>query len=151
MAARQDLPQLTLPPDHGWRVGIARAVYNESVTEAMLHEAQSCLVSYGVSSDIITVPGAFEVVYVADRMLATGKYDGIVTLGCLVKGATIHDDVISHAVAQGVMALQSKYAKPVGFGIMNANSLAEAEARTWHGFDAAYAVLSGLVHAPRVP
>ena len=148
MAARQDLPRLNVPAQHGWRVGIARAVYNESVTEAMLEQAQRCLESYGVSCDVITVPGAFEVVHIADRMLATGKYDGIVTLGCLIKGATIHDEVISHAVAQGVMALQSKYAKPVGFGIMNANTLAEAEARTWHGFDAAYAVLSGLVHAP---
>jgi 6,7-dimethyl-8-ribityllumazine synthase len=148
MAARQDLPKLELPPQHDWRVGIARAIYNESVTEAMLQEAQRCLDSYGVSCDVITVPGAFEVVYIADRMLATGKYQGIVTLGCLVKGATIHDEVISHAVAQGVMALQSKYGAPVGFGIMNANTLAEAEARTWHGFDAAYAVLSGLAHAP---
>ena len=46
------------------------------------------------------------------------------------------------------MALQARYGKPVGFGIMNANTMAEAEARTWHGFDAAYAVLSGLAHAP---
>ncbi|HCH61310.1 MAG TPA: 6,7-dimethyl-8-ribityllumazine synthase [Deltaproteobacteria bacterium] len=148
MASRQALPKLDIPPHHGWRVGIVRAVYNESVTEAMLQEAQQCLESYGVDHDVITVPGAFEVVHIADRMLATGRYAGIVTLGCLVKGATIHDEVISHAVAQGAMALQSKYASPVGFGIMNANTLAEAEARTWHGFDAAYAVLSGLVHAP---
>lgn len=148
MAARQDLPRLEVPPSHGWRVGIVRAVYNESVTQAMLEQAQGCLDSYGVAHDLIAVPGAFEVVHIAERMLATGRYDGIVTLGCLIKGATIHDEVISHAVAQGVMALQSKYARPVGFGIMNANSLAEAEARTWHGFDAAYAVLSGLVHAP---
>jgi len=150
MASRQDLPKLEVPTHHGWRVGIARAVYNESVTEAMLQEAQKCLDSYGVAHDVITVPGAFEVVHIADRMLATGKYDGIVTLGCLIKGATIHDEVISHAVAQAVMALQAKYERPVGFGIMNANTLAEAEARTWHGFDAAYAVLSGLVHAPSV-
>lgn len=148
MASRQDLPALTLPAGRTWRVGIARALYNESVTEAMLVEAQRCLASYGVACDVITVPGAFEVVYIADRMLATGKYDGIVTLGCLIKGATIHDEVISHAVAQGVMALQARYGKPVGFGIMNANTMAEAEARTWHGFDAAYAVLSGLAHAP---
>jgi 6,7-dimethyl-8-ribityllumazine synthase len=148
MAARQDLPQLQVPPNHGWRVGIVRAVYNEAVTEAMLQQARACLDAYEVAHDLIAVPGAFEVVYIADRMLATGKYDGIVTLGCLIKGATIHDEVISHAVARGVMDLQTKYARPVGFGIMNANSLAEADARTWHGFDAAYAVLSALVHTP---
>jgi len=148
MASRQDLPRLEVRSNHGWRVGIVRAVYNESVTEAMLQQAQGCLDDYGVAHDLISVPGAFEVVHIADRMLATGKYDGIVTLGCLIKGATIHDEVISHAVAHGVMALQSRYGRPVGFGIMNANSLSEAEARTWHGFDAAYAVLSGLVHAP---
>ena len=144
MASRQDLPALTLPSGRAWRVGIARALYNESVTEAMLVEAQRCL---SRRADVITAPER-EVVYIADRMLATGKYDGIVTLGCLIKGATIHDEVISHAVAQGVMALQARYGKPVGFGIMNANTMAEAEARTWHGFDAAYAVLSGLAHAP---
>ena len=148
MASRQDLPKLGVPTHHGWRVGIVRAVYNESVTEAMLQEAKMCLDSYGVEHDVITVPGAFEVVHIADRMLATGRYAGIVTLGCLIKGATIHDEVISHAVAQGVMALQAKYGRPVGFGIMNANTISEAEARTWHGFDAAYAVLSGLAHAP---
>lgn len=149
MALRQELPTLQLPAHHGWRVGIVRALYNESVTESMLHEAQRCLASYGVPCDVITVPGAFEVVHIAERMLATGAYHGVVTLGCLVKGATIHDEVISHAVAHGVMALQSKYGAPVGFGIMNANSLAEAEARTWHGFDAAYAVLAGLALAPK--
>ena len=148
MAARQDLPTLALPAHHGWRVGIVRAIYNESVTEAMLEEAQQCLRSHGVEFDVIAVPGAFEVVHIADRMLSTGRYHGIVTLGCLIKGATIHDEVISHAVAQGVMAVQARYGRPVGFGIMNANTLAEAEARTWHGFDAAYAVLSGLVHTP---
>jgi 6,7-dimethyl-8-ribityllumazine synthase len=148
MASRQDLPTLKVPIHHRWRVGIVRAVYNESVTEAMLQQAQQCLDAYGVEHDLITVPGAFEVVHIADRMLATGKYNGIVTLGCLIKGATIHDEVISHAVARGVMDLQARYSRPVGFGIMNANTLAEAEARTWHGFDAAYAVLSGLVHAP---
>ena len=148
MAARQDLPPLEIPATHTWRVGIVRAVYNESVTGEMLQQAQSCLDANGVGHDVLTVPGAFEVVHMADRMLATGRYDGIVTLGCLIKGATIHDEVISHAVAGGVMALQARYERPVGFGIMNANSLEEAEARTWHGFDAAYAVLSALVHAP---
>ena len=76
-----------------------------------------------------SAPGAFELPVLAASLLHEG-FDGVAVLGCIIKGETIHDEVIAHAIAQGCTQLAITTHKPVGFGVITANTLAQAEARS---------------------
>lgn len=124
----------TIPGDldgRSLRVAVLVARWNATITDRLKAGALEVLSAAGVPDvTVVEVPGTFELPQAAARLAATGRYDALVALGCILKGETIHDRVIADACARGLMdvALASKV--PVTFGVVTADTLAQAEARS---------------------
>lgn len=114
------------------RVLIAISRYNASVTEAMLEgaiEAYTDRFGAGESLEIVGVPGAFELTAAARAAAASGRFDGVVALGCIIRGETPHDQYIAHAVAEGLTGVTVSSGMPVAFGVLTVKNGAQARAR----------------------
>lgn len=81
------------------------------------------------------MPGAFELPQAAKYVAATGRFDAVITLGCVIRGATPHFEYISSAVAQGIMDASGQTGVPIAFGVLTTDSLAQAEERAGPGHD----------------
>ncbi len=115
------------------KVAIVVSRFNESVTGRLLSGAEDCLVRHGVSTENITavrVPGAFEIPQMVRKIAKTKKYDGIVTLGCVIKGETAHNDYVSSVAVQGVHAVAMESGIPITLGILTTETVEQAEARS---------------------
>lgn len=113
----------------GLRFGIVVSRFNEFITQKLLTGAQDALNRHGASSDnveIAWVPGAFEIPLIAEQMASSGRYDAIITLGTVIRGATTHYDYVCKEVAKGVASASSKYQLPVIFGVLTVNSIEQA-------------------------
>jgi len=118
------------------RIAVVVARFNDFVTERLLAGAREALAEAGLGAEAIEVhyvPGAFEIPLAAEIAAAEGRVDGVVCLGCLIKGATPHFEYISSACAHGIMAAQSKTGVPMAFGVLTTNSAEEALARAVAG------------------
>jgi 6,7-dimethyl-8-ribityllumazine synthase len=118
------------------RIAVVVARFNDFVTERLLAGAREALAEAGLGGDAIEVhyvPGAFEIPLAAEIAAAQGRVDGVVCLGCLIKGATPHFEYISSACAHGIMAAQSKTGVPMAFGVLTTNSAEEALERAVAG------------------
>jgi 6,7-dimethyl-8-ribityllumazine synthase len=116
------------------RIAIVVARFNDFVTERLLSGAREALSEAGLGPEAVEVhyvPGAFEIPLAAEA--AAGRVDGVVCLGCLIKGATPHFEYISSACAHGIMAAQSKTGVPMAFGVLTTNSAEEALERAGAG------------------
>ena len=102
MSKRQEKKKLELGSPEKLRIGIARACFNTDITQQQLDAATTVLESYNISYDVIEVAGCFEITHALQKMALTKKYNGLVALGCLIKGETIHYDVV---VKQSVLLL----------------------------------------------
>ena len=120
------------PNGDGLRIGIALARYNRAVTDRLLAGALEALAAHGVADDAIdvaSVPGAFELPLCAQRLAMTGRYDAIVCLGAVVRGETPHFDFVAGEAAAGISAVARRYDLPVAFGVLTADTMAQALAR----------------------
>jgi 6,7-dimethyl-8-ribityllumazine synthase len=116
----------------GLRIGIALARFNQSVTDRLLAGALEALAAHGVADDlvdVVTVPGAFELPLCAQRMAATGRYDALVCLGAVVRGETPHFDYVAAEAARGIGDAARRHDLPVAFGVLTADTMAQALAR----------------------
>jgi 6,7-dimethyl-8-ribityllumazine synthase len=137
-------PALSIPRGR-FRIAIAQALFNVDITNSQLAEAKRCAEEHGVAYDVFTTMGSYELPQLLDRLAENGKaYDGFVALGCLIKGDTIHFEVIADAVAHGLLSLSLARHIPVGFGVMTAFTAQQAQERTQIGYGATYAVLHTL-------
>ncbi|WP_413380357.1 6,7-dimethyl-8-ribityllumazine synthase [Alkalihalobacillus sp. 1P02AB] len=133
----------------GLKVGIVVGRFNEFITSKLLSGAQDGLVRHGVSEadiDVAWVPGAFEIPFAAKKMLDTGKYDAVITLGTVIRGATPHFDYVCNEVAKGVSSLALSSGKPVIFGVLTTDTIEQAVERAGtkagnKGWDAATAAI----------
>lgn len=117
---------------HNKQVGIVVAEWNAGITGALQKGAAQYLQDKGVPAEqIITkyVPGSFELSLGAQRLAAEHQIDGVICLGCVIKGETPHFDYICQAVSYGITEVGLKYNKPVIFGVLTTNDMAQAEAR----------------------
>lgn len=146
MADRTPPQPLNIPNPEQLRIGIVRACFNDEYTSAQLAQATALLDTYGIAYDVIDVPGCFEIAYVLGQQAQSGRYDGLVALGCLIKGETIHFEVVANATAEAIMKMIQEYRIPIGFGIITANTPEQARDRLWLGEDATHAVLQSLVN-----
>jgi 6,7-dimethyl-8-ribityllumazine synthase len=120
----------------GLRFAIVVARFNDFVTERLLTGALEALTSAGVASEHMTtlrVPGSFEIPLAAQRAAETGQFDGVVCLGCLIRGATPHFEYIASAVAQGLTHAAGATGVPMAFGVLTTNSAEEALERAQPG------------------
>jgi len=117
-------------------IAVAVARFNSLVTERLLAGALEGLAALGVSeerTDVVWVPGSFELPYAAQRLAESGRYDAVVCLGCVIKGETEHNEYINHATAQGLQEVSLKTGVPAIFGVLTPNSLEQALARAGEG------------------
>ena len=118
------------------RIAIVVAQFNAFVTTRLREGAMAQLREAGVADAdvaVIDVPGAFEVPQMARRLADTGQYDGVVCLGCLIRGATPHFEYIASAVAHGITAAALESGVPMSFGVLTTNSAEEALERAVEG------------------
>lgn len=149
---KQKNPKKSSPKDASkLRVGIVVSDYYPEITGALLEGAQKELLSWGVKEKNITivhVPGSFEIPYGAMTLLKQKRINGIITLGCIIKGETTHDQHISTAVFVSLMNLMQEYERLVTTGIITALNLEQAIARSLgeenRGIHAARALLELL-------
>jgi 6,7-dimethyl-8-ribityllumazine synthase len=113
----------------GLRFAVLVARWNAIVTEPLLEGAVDALLRSGASeSDVVVfrTPGSYELPLLADRVLATGKFDALIALGCLIRGDTIHFDLIAAEAAKGLAAAGQRHGRPVGFGVLTTDTLEQA-------------------------
>ena len=122
----------------GSRFAIIVSRFNEDITEGLLTGARAALASAEVRDEDITlvrVPGAFEIPVTVSRLAATGRFDAIICLGCLIKGDTMHFEYIASAVSQGIMDASTATGVPVAFGVLTTLTDGQAAARATEGPD----------------
>ncbi|MCM3566938.1 6,7-dimethyl-8-ribityllumazine synthase [Neobacillus mesonae] len=113
----------------GLKVGIVVGRFNEFITSKLLGGAQDALKRHGVDDkdvDVAWVPGAFEIPLIAQKMAESGKYDAVITLGTVIRGATPHFDYVCNEAAKGVASASLKSGVPVAFGILTTESIEQA-------------------------
>lgn len=123
-------------PAAGLKFAVVVSRYNDFVTDRLQKGALAALADAGVRDEDITlirVPGAFEIPSAARMAANTSEFDGIVCLGCLIKGATPHFEYISSAVAHGLTAASGETGIPMAFGVLTTNSAEEALERAVDG------------------
>jgi len=113
----------------GLRFALVVARFNDLITEQLLEGALDCLVRHGVDRDeleIVRVPGAWELPAACARLVERDDLDGIVALGCVIRGATPHFDYVAGEAAAGLGALNRSGRVPVGFGVLTTDTLEQA-------------------------
>ncbi len=116
----------------GLKIGIVVSRFNEFITSKLASGAQDVLKRHGVAEkdvDIVWVPGAFEIPFAAKKMAASNRYDAVITLGTVIRGATPHFDYVCNEVAKGVGALNMHYDVPVIFGVLTTDTIEQAVER----------------------
>ena len=122
-----------LPDGSKYKVGIAVSKWNPEITNSLLAAAKETLLKANVLEENITVvfvPGSFELPIAAKMLLQTEGFDGIIALGCVIKGETSHNEYINNAVANGLTQLSLVSGKPCIFGVLTPNDMQQALDRT---------------------
>lgn len=113
----------------GLRVGIVAGRFNELIVSKLVGGALDALKRHGVDDenvDVAWVPGAFEIPLIAKKMAESGRYDAVVTLGAVIRGATPHFDYVCNETAKGVASLSLSTGIPVIFGVLTTDSIEQA-------------------------
>lgn len=112
------------------RVAIVIARFNEFITSKLLTGATDNLMRHGVKEeniDVFWVPGAFEIPYITKKLAENDdKYDGIITLGTVIRGATTHYELVSNEVAKGIAQIGLNSNIPIMFGVLTTETIEQA-------------------------
>ena len=133
----------------GLKVAILASRFNDFIVDKLVGGAVDALLRHGAEREdlvIVRIPGAFEMPLVAKKLAQSGKYDGIVCVGAVIRGATPHFDVVVNECAKGLAAVSMEFAMPLGFGVLTTDNLEQAIERAGSkagnkGVDAAMAML----------
>jgi 6,7-dimethyl-8-ribityllumazine synthase len=147
------------PRGAGRRIGIVAARFNEAITRKLVDGALSGLTALGVAADdvdVAWVPGAFEIPFVAHRLARSGRVDGIVCLGAVIRGETAHFDLVANEAARGIAEVARDTGIPIIFEVLAVENLAQADDRAGgahgnKGWGAAEAVLSMVSLIEQLP
>jgi 6,7-dimethyl-8-ribityllumazine synthase len=129
----------------GFKFAIVNGRFNSLITKQLLEGALDGLARHGVESeeiDVVWVPGAFEIPLVAQKLAKSGKYDGIICLGAVIRGSTSHYDYVCAEVSKGVAHASLQSGVPIIFGVLTTDTIEQAVERAGtkagnKGFDAA--------------
>ena len=137
-------------------MGIVAARLNEFIVSKLISGAEDALVRHGVSEDDIDlawVPGAFEIPLIAKKMAESGKYDAVLCLGAVIRGATSHYDLVCAETSKGIAQVGLKTGVPTLFGIVTADTIEQAIERAGtkagnKGYDTALSAIemANLMH-----
>lgn len=131
------------------RIAVVASRFNETITAKLLDGALDALARHGAPRDdvdVVWVPGAWELPAAARHLLATDRYAALVALGAVVRGETPHFDYVAGEAARGLAQASAEFDRPIGFGVLTCDTMAQAEARAGgshgnKGWDAAVAAL----------
>ncbi|HMQ07282.1 MAG TPA: 6,7-dimethyl-8-ribityllumazine synthase [Saprospiraceae bacterium] len=131
------------------KVGIVTSEWNENITGSLEKACIETLLMHGILVENIfkiKVPGSFELPMGARLLAAKERLDGVICLGCVIRGETRHDQYISQAVANGIMQLQLAIGKPVIFGVLTPDNMEQAIERAGgnHGNKGTEAAITAL-------
>jgi 6,7-dimethyl-8-ribityllumazine synthase len=132
-----------------FRFAIVASRFNEDVVKGLLDGALDALTRNNVDDSAISVyrcPGAFEIPTVARALCSSGRYNAVIALGCLLKGDTLHFEVLSYQVTLELSRVSVETQVPVAFGVLTCNTQEQADARSGRGdgnkgFEAAEAAI----------
>ncbi|MDI6632188.1 MAG: 6,7-dimethyl-8-ribityllumazine synthase [Bacillota bacterium] len=113
----------------GLRFGIVVGRFNEFITQKLLSGALDALYRHGVADEDVAVawvPGAFEIPVVAKRLAVSGRYDAVICLGTVIRGATPHFEYVAGEMAKGIARVGVDTGVPVIFGVITADTLEQA-------------------------
>ena len=113
----------------GATIGIVAARFNEFIVSKLISGARDGLVRHNVEDDDITlawVPGAFEIPVMAKKMAESGKYDAVICLGAVIRGATSHYDYVCAEVSKGIASVSLETGVPVMFGVVTTDNIEQA-------------------------
>ncbi|HEB49576.1 MAG TPA: 6,7-dimethyl-8-ribityllumazine synthase [Desulfobulbus sp.] len=113
----------------GRKIGIIVARFNSFISEKLLEGAIDSLVRSGVRAediDVARVPGAFEIPLVAQKMARSGRFDAVICLGVVIRGATPHFDYVAGEVAKGTAQVMLDTGVPVLFGVLTTETIEQA-------------------------
>ena len=142
-------PHIDIPSAPRAKVAIISASWHLDICNDLIAGATRALTEANVKRiETIFVPGSFEIPLAAQKAFEKG-FDAVIAVGLVLKGETPHFDYVCQGVTQGVMDVQLKFSKPIGFGVLMCDTLEQALARSGgsgskedKGFDAAVAALS---------
>jgi len=134
------------------KIAVIVSKFNSDITGGMLKGAIDVLKKNKVKEvniKVIWVPGSLEIPLMCQRLAASNKYDGLIALGCVIKGGTDHYYYVAGEASRGVMEVMLKFSIPIGFGIITVNNLKQAKERSGaknnKGADAAQAMLEMIL------
>ncbi|WP_303722588.1 6,7-dimethyl-8-ribityllumazine synthase [Malonomonas rubra] len=113
----------------GYRFGLIVSRFNSFICDRLLEGAIDTLTRHGAEDKnltVVRVPGAFEIPLLAKKMVATGKYDAVITLGAVIRGGTPHFDYVCAEVSKGVASVSLDSGVPVAFGVLTTDSVEQA-------------------------
>lgn len=113
----------------GIRFAILATRWNDFIVERLVAGAKGALTQHGADTDHIDlamVPGAYEIPLVTRKLAATGRYDGIIALGCVIRGATPHFDYVAGEAAKGIAAAMADTDVPISFGVLTVDTIEQA-------------------------
>lgn len=132
-----------LVKNHKMAIVVGR--FNEMITNKLLAGAIDAFKRHGGDEkniDVVWVPGAFEIPFIAKKLAETGKYDAIICLGAVIRGATAHFELIANETAKGIATVSLQTGVPVIFGVLTTDNIEQAVERAGSksgnkGFEAA--------------
>lgn len=116
---------------HG-KIAIVAAKFNETITNSLVDGAKETLKQFGLGKsevDVFWVPGAFEIGFTAQKLVRSGKYAGVMSLGAVIKGETDHYQVIIDNITSAIMQINLQAKIPVTFGILTTHNIEQAMQR----------------------
>ena len=133
----------------GLKVGLAVSRFNSFISERLLEGSIDALRRHGANEndlDVVRVPGAFELPMVTKKMVESGKYDAVICLGAVIRGATPHFDYVSAEVTKGIASVSLDAGVPVAFGVLTTDNIEQAVERAGSksgnkGFEAATTII----------
>lgn len=111
------------------KVGIVAARFNEFIVNKLVGGAMDGLLRHDVKEediDVAWVPGAFEIPLIASKMAKSGKYDAVICLGAVIRGATSHYDYVCNEVSKGIASVSLETGIPVMFGVVTTENIEQA-------------------------
>jgi 6,7-dimethyl-8-ribityllumazine synthase len=118
----------------GLRFGVIASRFNDDIVNGLLEGALQCLARHGATDvTVFRIPGAFEIPTLARKLIDDGRFDAIVTLGCLLRGDTPHFEFISSQVTSELSRVAVETRFPVAFGVITCNTHEQAVERSSKG------------------
>tara|TARA_Y100000590_G_C15733321_1_gene1017806 strand:- start:176 stop:595 length:420 start_codon:yes stop_codon:yes gene_type:complete len=113
------------------KILIVASTYYKDISDNLIKGSTEILEKNNINYDILYTKGAFEIPFLINQNLkSNNSYDGFITLGCIIRGETIHFELIANEVTRKIMDLSTSFNKPIGFGILTCENLNQAIERS---------------------